>query len=502
VFRLCFSSLGILTSDSRLAMLTLAILAMALMPGTTCSKPTPTKPVDNYITPGGLRDVAYQDGLTLDAYAPEGPPRPAAVVVHGSYGDKRTHLTQLFEPLGRAGFAWFSVDYRTLKDVEEAIRFIRCPGRFNITSVVFLIGEDTGGEIALELAARGGFQGVATFGVKLSPQFTASVLGDSTQVRRSVPSVPVHMFHGTDDDESPLAQAQAICKEMPSCVFHAVPGGIHQFENWQPDKWFWKEDLTAWLRGDRPGLWKDIVYARPAGRDLLMDAYVPEGSGPFPAAIIVHGGGWEAGDKVTYVSPIFEPLARSRIAWFSIDYRLTPYARVPDQLDDVRSAIRYVRQHAARFQVDPNRLALIGESASGHLVTQVASEPCPDCKTQAVVSFYGVYNLTQWSHGEEWQRQALTRLLGDRTPEGAARYSPLEHVTSSLPPMLLIQGTKDELYQGTVEYAARLKEAGAHSELVLLEGAPHGMENWEGHPEWAFYKRKLIEWLWSVFERH
>jgi acetyl esterase len=502
VFRLCFSSLGILTSDSRLAMLTLAILAMALMPGTTCSKPTPTKPVDNYITPGGLRDVAYQDGLTLDAYAPEGPPRPAAVVVHGSYGDKRTHLTQLFEPLGRAGFAWFSVDYRTLKDVEEAIRFIRCPGRFNITSVVFLIGEDTGGEIALELAARGGFQGVATFGVKLSPQFTASVLGDSTQVRRSVPSVPVHMFHGTDDDESPLAQAQAICKEMPSCVFHAVPGGIHQFENWQPDKWFWKEDLTAWLRGDRPGLWKDIVYARPAGRDLLMDAYVPEGSGPFPAAIIVHGGGWEAGDKVTYVSPIFEPLARSRIAWFSIDYRLTPYARVPDQLDDVRSAIRYVRQHAARFQVDPNRLALIGESASGHLVTQVASEPCPDCKTQAVVSFYGVYNLTQWSHGEEWQRQALTRLLGDWAPEAAARYSPLEHVTSSLPPMLLIQGTKDELYQGTVEYAARLKEAGAHSELVLLEGAPHGMENWEGHPEWAFYKRKLIEWLWSVFERH
>src|ERR1700756_39956 len=99
---------GMLTSDSCTAMLSLAILAIAMSPATTCSKPTQSKPVGNYITPGVLGDVVYHDGLTLDAYAPEGPPRPAAVVIHGSYGDKRTHLTQLFEPLGRAGFDWFS----------------------------------------------------------------------------------------------------------------------------------------------------------------------------------------------------------------------------------------------------------------------------------------------------------------------------------------------------------------------------------------------------------
>jgi len=456
--------------------------------------------VGNYITPGVLGDLPYHGDLTLDAYTPEGEPHPVAVIIHGSYGDKRTHLTQLFEPVGRAGFAWFSVDYRNREDVKEAIQFIRCPGRFNISSVMFLIGEDTGGEIALELAAAGGFQGVATFGVKLSGQFVARMLGNKGQPRRVLPAVPVHMFHGTDDDESPSAQAQAICKEMPSCVFHAVSGGIHQFENWHQDEWAWKEDLTAWLRGDRRGLWKDIVYARPAGRDLLMDGYIPEGSGPFPVAIIVHGGGWEAGDKVTYVSPIFEPLARSKIGWFSIDYRLTPYVRVPDQLEDVRSAIRFVRQHAERFHIDPKRLALIGESASGHLVAQVASEPCPDCEAQAVVSFYGVYDLTHWWHGQEWQRQMLTRILGDVPPETAARYSPIEHVANSLPPMLLIQGTKDELYKGTLEYAARLKKAGAHFDLVLLEGAPHGMENWEGHPEWVIYKQRLVQWLWSVFE--
>lgn len=61
--------------------------------------------------------------------------------------------------------------------------------------------------------------------------------------------------------------------------------------------------------------------------------------------------------------------------------------------------------------------------------------------------------------------------------------------------MLLIQGTKDELYGGTMEYAQKLKEVGAPFKLILLEGAPHGMENWEGHAEWAFYKRKFVEWL-------
>jgi acetyl esterase/lipase len=483
-------------------MFALAILAATLTAGPACSKATPTQPYGNYLMPGVLGDVLYKDGLTLDAYAPEGPPRPAVVIIHGSYGNKRTHITQLFEPLTRANVDWFSIDYQTLKDVEEAVQFIRCPGRFNITNVMFVIGEDTGGEIALELAARGGFQGVATFGIKFSPQFAASVSGERTAARREMPSAPVHMFHGTEDDESPLAQVQALCMQIPKCVLHTVPGGIHQFENWHPDQWSWKEDLAAWLRGDRRGLWKDIVYGRPGGRDLLMDAFLPEGNGPFPTAIIIHGGGWEAGDKVTYVSPVFEPLARARIAWFSIDYRLTPYVRVADQLDDVRSAIRYVRQHAERFHIDPNRLALIGESASGHLVAQVASEPCPDCKVQAVVSFYGVYDFTHWSNGEAWQRQAITRLFGDGAPDAAARFSPIEHITSGLPPMLLIQGTKDELYPGTLDYATRLKEAGARYDLVLLEGAPHGMENWEGHPEWAFYKQKLTDWLWTVFNPH
>ena len=464
-----------------------------------------------------LGDVVYRSGRSLDAYAPPGEPRPAAVIIHGSQGNKRTQVTQLFEPLARAGSAWFSVDYSTIDDVEEAIHFIRCPGRFNITSEMVLIGEDTGAAIALKVAAPGGLAGVVTFSLRFDSENSLSGPGSQWMPLSSVRSggerpprasglelerpsdPPVLMFHGAKDVEASPAQAAALCRTIPNCVFRLVPGAIHQFENWRPDQWEWKEDLTAWLRRDRRGLWKDIPYARPDGRELLMDACIPEGRGPFAAVIVVHGGGWEAGDKVTYVSPVFEPVARAGMVWFSINYRLTPYVHVPEQLEDVRTAIRYVRSHAERFHVDPDRIALLGESASGHLVVQVASEPCAGCEVRAVASFYGVYDFNGWPQGDEWQRAALKRMFGDWTRETLARYSPLGRATRNLPQMLLIQGTKDELCKGTTEYAARLKEVGARAELVLLEGAPHGMENWEGHSEWTFYKEKLVDWLSSVF---
>jgi len=75
------------------------------------------------------------------------------------------------------------------------------------------------------------------------------------------------------------------------------------------------------------------------------------------------------------------------------------------------------------------------------------------------------------------------------------RYSPIHHVTKEMPPLLLIHGTKEGLWAQGVAMRDRLRDVGARHELVALEGAPHGMENWEGHPEWAGYKTRLVEWL-------
>ncbi|MGH9430654.1 MAG: alpha/beta hydrolase fold domain-containing protein [Terriglobia bacterium] len=483
-------------------LVTLALVAaMALCPAPTlpqssgCAVPVYAGP--SYIIAGALNGMAYRPGLTLDAYAPQGPPRPAAIVIHGSHGNSQTHIDQLLEVLTHADYAWFSVNYHTAQDVAAAIDYVRCPGRFNITRHVILAGAGTGAAIALSLASSHHVQGVVTFGARF--RSTAGV-GSPQLASTALPSCRVLMFHGTKDDESSPGPIEALCKNMKACVFVPVPGAIHEFENWHPDQWQWKAQLTAWLRGDRRGLWKGIVYSRPGGRPLRMDAFVPEGKGPFPAVIIMHGGGWEAGDKVTYVSPVFEPLAHAGFAWFSIDYRLTPYVRVPDQLQDLRAAIRFVREHAAWFHVDPGRLAILGESASGHLVAQVASKPCNGCSVQAVVSFYGVYDFTRWTQ-RPGSQDSLNRLFGSWTPQTLQEYSPIDHVSRAMPPVLLIQGTGDELYQGTLSYAQRLKQAHVRYDLVLLKGAPHGMENWEGHQEWAFYKQRLVQWLRATLRR-
>src|SRR4051795_2552613 len=80
---------------------------------------------------------------------------------------------------------------------------------------------------------------------------------------------------------------------------------------------------------------KDVEYGRPGGKPLLVDLHVPDGAGPFPAAILIHGGGFDEGSRSTNVRPLFEPLADAGFAWFSIDYRMAPEFRFPEARADV-----------------------------------------------------------------------------------------------------------------------------------------------------------------------
>jgi acetyl esterase/lipase len=129
---------------------------------------------------------------------------------------------------------------------------------------------------------------------------------------------------------------------------------------------------------------KDIEYGRPDGKPLLLDLHVPDGPGPFPAAILVHGGGFDEGSKSTNVRPLFDVLASAGFAWFSIDYRLAPEFRFPQAIADVNSVIRWVKAGAAMYRVDVSKIALIGESAGGFLVNDAGTHETPDTKVAAV----------------------------------------------------------------------------------------------------------------------
>lgn len=246
----------------------------------------------------------------------------------------------------------------------------------------------------------------------------------------------------------------------------------------------------------------DIEFARPGVVPLTLDAYVPEGKGPFPTVIIVHGGGWEAGTKTTYVPPLFEPLSKAGFAWFTINYRLAPANRFPAQAEDVDAAIRWVKKNAKTYKVDPKRIALMGESAGGHLVSYAGARGKGPTKVAAVVSFYGVHDFNARTRVMGSIGKNVQQLLNisDPGPEAEAKMreaSPITYVHKGMPPFLMIHGTADKAvpYEQSPQMCAKMKEAGVPCEVFTVEGAPHGIGAWEKVPAHQKYKEKMVEWL-------
>lgn len=246
---------------------------------------------------------------------------------------------------------------------------------------------------------------------------------------------------------------------------------------------------------------RDIEYSRPGGEPQLLDVFVPAGEGPFPAAILVHGGGFEAGDKQTYITYIFEPLSEAGFVWFSINYRLSPRHKFPAAVDDVEEAIRWVRRHAQEYQVDVDRIALIGESAGGHLVSYVGARNPPTARVAAVVPFYGIHDFVAFAAHYEGDSEVTERFLGHRkmtalNVDDFVAASPIANIRQSPPPFLMIHGRKDEgvPFQQSVDMCEALRARGGTCEIVEVDGG-HGMDHWEPHPELHHYKAAMIDWL-------
>ncbi len=245
----------------------------------------------------------------------------------------------------------------------------------------------------------------------------------------------------------------------------------------------------------------DIEFVRRGASPLALDASVPDGSGPYAAVIIVHGGGFARGNKVTYVTPMFQPLTDANLVWFTIDYRLTPASHLPDPVDDVISALRWVHEHAAQYKVDPKRVALLGESAGAYLVDYAAMIAPKELPIAAVVSFYGPHDLVLQAKVKGLSA-GLRDLTGAREldPAGAQRLrevSPYFMVRRGLPPFLLLHGTADEQvpYQQSPRFCAALEAQGNACELYTVDGGRHGMGQWEEHAGQLAYKRVVIDWL-------
>jgi acetyl esterase len=259
----------------------------------------------------------------------------------------------------------------------------------------------------------------------------------------------------------------------------------------------------------------NVEFSHPGNYSLQFDASVPDGNGPFAAVIIVHGGAWVSGDRRRSVEPLFEPLSRAGFAWFSISYRLAnggDPSGIPNSLDslislgaavdDVRDAIKYVKKHAAEYHVDPNRLALVGESAGAQLASMAALKGTPESSVEAVVAFYSPSDLVKLLETNPRIpvsiRQALSEsVFGEVLFSSLRNLSPVTWASKDSPPFLLIHGTQDTLvpFEQSKEMCDALRMAGSVCEIYPVEGAGHGLRFWESEPDLTAYKRYMTSWL-------
>lgn len=507
----------------------LILLALSCVPAQALAQPgdclplAPTGTQGAALLPGALMNVRHGGSSTaplhLDAYPhADASVRPLALVLRGgagTVGQRSSYVGQLVEMFGDAGFVVATADYRggspaeSAVDVASALRLLtQChASALHVDPYrTVLVAEDTAAPVVLQVAAD--LLRLRLGRSMQAPAAPAAVVIVGGRFAGAVPAaVPTLIAHGSADTDVPVGEARATCRDVTvACEVLEVPGASHRAENWWPSQWTYKPALLRALRahvGAVPPpaaaasrtLRKRVAF--DAAHGLALDAWIPEGPGPHPVVVLVHGGGWEAGDRVTYVTPMFGVAASRGLAWISIDYRLTPAVTVREQAADVTSALAWIRAHAAQLRIDPRRMVLVGESASGQLVAHVAArEPT----LAGVVSFYGVYDLEAMAGNPSDPRSLARRLLRLTTLDEAGRaalrtYSPVRQASRVLPPMLLICGTADRLVAQQRAYVAALRAVGARVDAVEIEGAPHGMEAWHEASRWRQWESQVGDWI-------
>jgi acetyl esterase/lipase len=239
-----------------------------------------------------------------------------------------------------------------------------------------------------------------------------------------------------------------------------------------------------------------------------------------PAIIYIHGGGWSGGSK-NGIGSAFSKLAQSGYLCVSIDYRLSGEATFPAQIDDCKTAIRWVRAHAKQYKVDTAHIGVFGGSAGGHLAALMGTsgdikslEGKGDwqgfsTKVQAVVDLFGPADLTTIVQNQQrinnWRRAQTTKppagavnaMLGgpvEKQLEKARIASPVTYITPDDPPFLIIHGDEDKVVsiEQSRNFYSKLTTAGVEATLKIYPGEGHGIRNPESQDIIVdFFKQKL-----------
>lgn len=243
----------------------------------------------------------------------------------------------------------------------------------------------------------------------------------------------------------------------------------------------------------------DLDYAGNDNPKQKLDLYLPENpasDAPLPVICWIHGGGWKNGDKAN-AAKVIPYAAEGKFAAASIGYRLSGESQWPGQIHDCKAAIRYLKANAEKYNINPDKIAVWGSSAGGHLVAMlgvangvahlegtIGPHTAQNSKVACVVDYYGPTELLTMNEqistlDHDAPDSPESRLIGapiQQAKEKAKDASPIHHVSEDDAPILIVHGTKDPLvpHQQSVEFEKALERAGVSATFISIQDAGHG----------------------------
>ncbi len=249
---------------------------------------------------------------------------------------------------------------------------------------------------------------------------------------------------------------------------------------------------------------KNILYDTIDGQKLYLDLAMPKEGGPYPCVVMFHGGAWRGGSRKDlslgertkdgkYIpSPMEDVAARGYVA-VSASYRLAPKFQFPAQIQDARAAVRFLRANAKEYGIDRDKIAAAGFSAGGHLALllgladkvegwDAGGNTGESSRVQCVVDFFGPTDLSLYSTSPALEDAYMVPVFGKACktdPEVYKKASPINYVSRTAPPTLIVHGTFDLIVPviHSENLEKKLKDAGATVELITVRGEGHG---WSG----------------------
>jgi len=231
----------------------------------------------------------------------------------------------------------------------------------------------------------------------------------------------------------------------------------------------------------------DEVYTDVRDWKGRLDVYYnPLSLKPTPVVLHIHGGGWNHGTKESQTG--FSSYFKAGFAVVNVEYRLVQIATAPAAIEDIRTALHYIKEYSKKLNINPDKIVIEGGSSGAHLAlmggllenNRIFDTNCSvelDMKVAAIISNYAPSDLPSLLTNSTLTN-SLTKWLGDKAnnPEFVASVSPLTYIKKSSPPVFIVHGNADRIvpYSQSVELQKKLNDFGVYNEFITVDGGGHG----------------------------